>query len=47
MVPAYNVPGVSGEVKFTPEALAGIFLGKITKWNDKAITERESRSESA
>jgi phosphate transport system substrate-binding protein len=37
-VPAYNVPGVSGEVKFTPEALAGIFLGTITKWNDKAIT---------
>jgi phosphate transport system substrate-binding protein len=37
-VPAYNVPGVSGEVKFTPEALAGIFRGKITKWNDKALT---------
>ena len=37
-VPAYNVPGISGEVKFTPDALAGIFLGKITKWNDKAIT---------
>jgi phosphate transport system substrate-binding protein len=37
-VPAYNVPGVSGELKFTPEALAGIFLGKITKWNDKALT---------
>jgi phosphate transport system substrate-binding protein len=37
-VPAYNVPGVSGDVKFTPEALAGIFLGRITKWNDKAIT---------
>jgi len=37
-VPAYNVPGVSGDVKFTPEALAGIFLGKISKWNDKAIT---------
>jgi len=36
-VPAYNVPGVSGELKFTPEALAGIFLGKISKWNDKAI----------
>jgi phosphate transport system substrate-binding protein len=36
-VPAYNVPGVSGELKFTPEALAGIFLGKVTKWNDKAI----------
>ena len=38
VVPAYNVPGVTEEVKFTPEALAGIFLGKITKWNDKAIT---------
>jgi phosphate transport system substrate-binding protein len=38
VVPAYNIPGVSGEVKFTPEALAGIFLGKVTKWNDKAIT---------
>jgi phosphate transport system substrate-binding protein len=37
-VPAYNIPGVSGDVKFTPEALAGIFLGKISKWNDKAIT---------
>jgi phosphate transport system substrate-binding protein len=37
VVPAYNIPGVGGEVKFTPDALAGIFLGKITKWNDKAI----------
>ncbi|HEV2467784.1 MAG TPA: phosphate ABC transporter substrate-binding protein PstS [Candidatus Sulfotelmatobacter sp.] len=38
VVPAYNIPGVTGEVKFTPEALAGIYLGKISKWNDKAIT---------
>jgi phosphate transport system substrate-binding protein len=38
VVPAYNIPGVTGEVKFTPEALAGIFLGKITKWNDKELT---------
>ena len=38
VVPAYNIPGVTGEVKFTPEAIAGIFLGKITTWNDKAIT---------
>jgi phosphate transport system substrate-binding protein len=38
VVPAYNVPGVSGELKFTPEALAGIYLGTITKWNDKALT---------
>jgi len=38
VVPAYNIPGVNGEVKFTAQALAGIFLGKITTWNDKAIT---------
>lgn len=37
VVPAYNIPGVSGEVKFTPEILAGIFLGKVTNWNDAAI----------
>lgn len=37
VVPAYNIPGITGEVKFTPQALAGIFLGKITTWNDKAI----------
>jgi phosphate transport system substrate-binding protein len=42
VVPAYNIPGVSGEVKFTPDALAGIFLGRITKWNDKAITSVNS-----
>jgi phosphate transport system substrate-binding protein len=42
VVPAYNIPGVSGEVKFTPDALAGIFLGRITKWNDKAITGANS-----
>ena len=39
VVPAYNIPGVTGEVKFTPQALAGIFLGKITSWNDAAIAE--------
>jgi phosphate transport system substrate-binding protein len=37
VVPAYNVPGMSGEIKFTPQAMAGIFLGKITAWNDEAI----------
>ncbi len=36
-VPSYNIPGVTAELKFSPEALAGIFLGKITKWNDPAI----------
>ena len=38
VVPAYSIPGVTGEVKFTPQALSGIFLGKITSWNDPAIT---------
>jgi len=38
VVPAFNIPGVTGEVKFTPDALAGIFLGKISRWNDKALT---------
>jgi phosphate transport system substrate-binding protein len=37
VVPAYNVSGISGEIKFTPDVLAGIFLGKITNWNDKGI----------
>jgi len=37
VVPAYNLPGVNAELKFTPEMLAGIYLGKITNWNDKAI----------
>jgi phosphate transport system substrate-binding protein len=36
-VPVYNIPGVSADLNFTPAALAGIFLGKITKWNDPAI----------
>src|SRR5271157_2154498 len=38
VVPTYNVPGVSGALNFTPQALAGIFLGKITKWNDPEIS---------
>ena len=36
-VPTYNIPGVSAELNFTPDALAGIFLGRISKWNDPAI----------
>ena len=39
VVPAYNVPGITGEVKFTPDVLAGIFLGKISNWNDAAIAK--------
>lgn len=39
VVPAYNIPGVSGDVKFSPQVLAGIFLGRITAWNDPAIAK--------
>jgi len=37
VVPTYNIPGVEASLNFTPDALAGIYLGKITKWNDQAI----------
>jgi phosphate transport system substrate-binding protein len=33
----YNVQGISTDLKLTPEAVAGIFLGHITKWNDPQI----------
>lgn len=39
VVPAYNVPGVGGDLKFTGEILANIYLGKITNWNDPAIAK--------
>jgi phosphate transport system substrate-binding protein len=37
VVPTYNISGVDATLNFTPDALAGIFLGKITKWNDPGI----------
>jgi phosphate transport system substrate-binding protein len=37
VVPTYNIPGIDAALNFTPEALAGIFLGKVTKWNDPVI----------
>jgi phosphate transport system substrate-binding protein len=36
-VPTYNIPGVTAELKFTPRALARIFLGSIKKWNDPEL----------
>jgi len=39
VVPTYNVEGVTEPLRFTPAALAGIFLGTITKWNDPAIAK--------
>ena len=37
VVLSYNLPTVKETLKFTPDIIAGIFLGKITKWNDAAI----------
>jgi phosphate transport system substrate-binding protein len=39
VVPVYNIPNVSQELKFSGPVLADIFLGKITKWNDAAIAK--------
>ena len=39
VVPVYNLPGVSQELKFSQDAIAGIYLGKITKWNDPYIAK--------
>jgi phosphate transport system substrate-binding protein len=38
VVLTYNIPGVSKALKLTPEAIAGIYLGDIKKWNDPKIT---------
>jgi phosphate transport system substrate-binding protein len=38
VVLAYNLPGVNGDLNLSGQVLADIFLGKITKWNDSAIT---------
>src|SRR5258708_5463629 len=37
VVMTYNVEGVGDGLQLTPEAIAGIYLGKILKWNDAAI----------
>ncbi len=42
VVITYNLPSVTTDLKLTPEAVAGIFLGKITKWNDPAITSQNA-----
>src|SRR6187455_2526412 len=39
VVPIYNIPGVTAELKFSGPVLADIFLGKILKWNDPAIAK--------
>jgi phosphate transport system substrate-binding protein len=42
VIPIYNVSGVSGELNFTQKALAGIYMGTITKWNDPEIAKANS-----
>jgi phosphate transport system substrate-binding protein len=37
VVPVYNIPGVKTDLNFSPEVIADIYLGKITKWNDGRI----------
>ena len=37
VVLSYNIPGVTAKLKFSPEAIAGMYLGTIQKWNDAKI----------
>ncbi|HKR94303.1 MAG TPA: phosphate ABC transporter substrate-binding protein PstS [Candidatus Angelobacter sp.] len=39
VVPTYNIEGVTGELKFAPDVLADIYLGKIKKWNDPRLAK--------
>ena len=39
VVPIYNLPSVGRTLNFTPQVLAGIYLGTIHKWNDPRIAE--------
>jgi phosphate transport system substrate-binding protein len=39
VVSTYNVPGVTGTLKFTGKLLADIYLGKVSRWNDPAIAK--------
>jgi phosphate transport system substrate-binding protein len=39
VVPIYNLPGINTDLKFSPDVLADIYLGKITNWNDPRIAK--------
>jgi phosphate transport system substrate-binding protein len=39
VVPIYNLPGVNAELKFAPDILADIYLGKISNWDDARIAK--------
>ena len=42
VVLAYNLPGLATPLKLTPESVTGIYMGKITMWNDKEIAENNA-----
>jgi phosphate transport system substrate-binding protein len=39
VVVTYHLPGITKGLKLKPEAVANIYLGKISKWNDKRIAD--------
>ena len=43
VVPIYNLPGVNQELNFSQDVIADIYLGRITKWNDR-ILRRTTRA---
>ncbi len=42
VVPTYNLPQFPHPVRFTPDALSGIFLGQVKAWNDPKIAAENS-----
>jgi phosphate transport system substrate-binding protein len=42
VVVAYNLQGLAAPIQMTPDIVAGIFLGTITKWNDAAIAAQNA-----
>src|SRR4029079_13106610 len=39
VVPVYNIPDFTGDLRFSGPLLADIYLGKVKKWNDAAIAK--------
>ena len=46
VVPVVNLPGVKpGELRLSADLLAGIFLGKVKKWNEPAVAKENTAAE--
>ena len=43
VVIVYNLPGIKGSIRLTPDLIADIFLGKIKKWDDPRIVALNSK----